>query len=131
MDHAKIKEALGISSNVRIYVSKVSGGWNIRLASEQKINKSKHSPDSKSFTQILIDAGENPYICKRCQCKSTSKLHPHHIIPKSRGGRDDSYNGIFLCFNCHVGDDGIHNGKWDIEDLIPYHVLGELKARYD
>lgn len=130
MNQQLLKEALGIEPNTRISVTKVSGGWNVRLASAQKINQTKHSSNSKSFTQILIDSGKNPYYCERCQEMRSSLCHPHHIVHKSAGGKDDADNGLFLCFTCHTGTQGVHNGFWSIEEVIPTEKLEELKQRY-
>ena len=43
------------------------------------------------------------------------RLHEHHIIPKSEGGRNLRENKIRLCSNCHVE---VHKGKKKIDDEI-------------
>jgi 5-methylcytosine-specific restriction endonuclease McrA len=47
-------------------------------------------------TEIYKRAG---YACERCG--STRDLHPHHRVPKSRGGSNDPENGHCLCSWCH------------------------------
>ncbi len=39
------------------------------------------------------------YECQRCG--ERRNLHPHHILPKSRGGTNDVENGVTLCFTDH------------------------------
>ena len=40
------------------------------------------------------------YKCQNCGEKS-KKLHIHHIIPLSKRGRNDAYNLVTLCEECH------------------------------
>lgn len=46
--------------------------------------------------EVLKAAG---FACERCG--GTQDLHPHHRVPKSRGGSNDPSNGHCLDFNCH------------------------------
>ena len=39
------------------------------------------------------------YICGNCG--STTNLHAHHIVPRSKGGTDNLSNLRTLCSNCH------------------------------
>ena len=39
-------------------------------------------------------------VCSCCQVEDV-ELHKHHIVPKSRGGSDESYNLVSLCLDCH------------------------------
>lgn len=115
MDYQKIKEGLGIEDNSRISVSKVSGGYNIRIRENKPL---------KSRPKFNI-------LHERClRCGDGLHIHPHHIIPRSAGGGDEVDNIIPLCFKCHVGDEGIHNNKWKIEELIPLSHIMDLKRRY-
>ena len=43
------------------------------------------------------------YKCVRCRRASTpnNRLHAHHIISKSKGGRDELSNLRTLCRECH------------------------------
>lgn len=34
------------------------------------------------------------------------KLHPHHRLPRGRGGTDDLSNRAWLCYECHIS--GVH-----------------------
>ena len=44
----------------------------------------------------------------RCQrCGSAGPLHVHHLLPRSRGGPDETENLLTLCFRCHSE---IHGG---------------------
>lgn len=38
---------------------------------------------------------------KCCFCGSKDKLEVHHVRPKSRNGKDETWNLITLCSTCH------------------------------
>jgi len=118
----KIKESLGLLPSARLRITKVTNGWNIRVIKPSIIK------DKKNFSQILKDAGHNSTVCRCCHKKTY--CHPHHIIPKSAGGQDDPDNGVFLCFDCHVGDNAVHDGRWQIESIVHPNLIKELKERY-
>ena len=46
------------------------------------------------------------YKCRHCNDRT---VHPHHIVFKSHGGKDELNNLITLCPSCHL--EGIHGGK--------------------
>jgi hypothetical protein len=52
--------------------------------------------DPKLRQQVLERDG---YICQNCD--SPDKLHTHHLIPKSKGGKDVLENLITFCRPCH------------------------------
>ena len=39
-------------------------------------------------------------VCKSCNSCDV-EIHKHHIIPKSRGGKDSKDNLVDLCVDCH------------------------------
>lgn len=41
------------------------------------------------------------YKCRVPQCKRRNNLHTHHIIFRSHGGDDVSWNLLTLCNDCH------------------------------
>jgi hypothetical protein len=44
------------------------------------------------------------FTCQYCGAKApAAPLQPDHIMPKSRGGSDDSTNLITACFDCNTG----------------------------
>lgn len=47
------------------------------------------------------------YRCR--ECGFYKHLEVHHIIPKSKGGSDDSSNLITLCIRCHAKKHGFKN----------------------
>ena len=57
----------------------------------------------KKYIKIYIDYfgfGEQDYIpCEICKRKS---VDIHHILPKSKGGKDLVNNLIALCRQCHI-----------------------------
>lgn len=62
--------------------------------------------------------------CRNCNESDYRKLDIHHIIPKSKGGKDTLENLITLCVNCHrvehFGDyktGNISQSLWDIHWL--------------
>ena len=51
------------------------------------------------------------YTCQRCGAKGKkvggdAEINCHHIVPRSRGGTDNSYNLITLCEECHIAQPG-------------------------
>jgi hypothetical protein len=40
-------------------------------------------------------------VCKGCGRRPRHKLHPHHRLPRSRGGKNTKENLLALCFDCH------------------------------
>jgi len=64
---------------------------------------------------------------RRCAlCNSRTKLHAHHIIPRSSAHELtlDLNNGIALCHNCHEGKDNLQNVHRLLrEDSYKYLVL--------
>jgi len=51
--------------------------------------------------------------CRHCQ--NRSGLHPHHVIFKSHGGKDELSNLLTLCHQCHI--QGIHERRLLLEVL--------------
>ena len=40
--------------------------------------------------------------CEKCNFDVVEILHAHHVIPRSRGGKDEESNLSLLCPNCHA-----------------------------
>lgn len=58
--------------------------------------------DSTAWTMLRREALERDgYKCQGCTTFATL-LNVHHIIPLSRGGRNDLSNLITLCDHCHA-----------------------------
>jgi len=47
-------------------------------------------------------------------CKESRIVHLHHIIPRSRGGKDEISNYVGLCPTHHML---VHNGDYYIEQI--------------
>ena len=112
-----VKRAFGIPSENRISISRVSSGWNIRIKKAEKKKVHKKNKEEMVVTQ-----------CRKCG--RVTYCHYHHIIPISAGGGDEMKNKLPLCFDDHVGDNGIHDGKWKIEEIVDHFQLTELKKEY-
>ncbi len=109
-----------------LVVTRVSNGWNVRM---------KRTP-------VRVDSAGNsqePLYTFCFKCRHHRKVHYHHIVPRGAfkgknlpGGYtgDEPDNKIPLCDECHVGGNGIHAGKWKIEDVLPHEKLVELRIRY-
>ena len=116
MDQKLIKVGLGIEDK-DIVVTKVSNGFNIRIKKPKKIKI--HKKNKEEMTVAL---------CRKCG--RVTYCHYHHITPISRGGGDEILNKIPLCFEDHVGDNGIHLGKWKIEEVMAQSELNHRKETY-
>ncbi len=57
--------------------------------------------------------------CRRCGLRES--LHAHHVIFRSEGGRDETWNLLTLCQSCH---DQIHCYKLFVE-VVPPNFVGE------
>jgi hypothetical protein len=74
-----------------------------------------------SFTFNYTDGSMRPiylscfrrdgWSCRHCHDRSG--LHPHHVIYKSHGGKDELNNLLTLCAQCHL--QGVHGHKLEIE----------------
>jgi 5-methylcytosine-specific restriction endonuclease McrA len=53
------------------------------------------------------------YKCRHCG--NRNGIHPHHVIYKSHGGKDELNNLITLCHQCHL--EGVHKHKLEITVL--------------
>jgi len=52
----------------------------------------------------------------RCRhCNNSNNLHPHHIVYRSHGGKDELNNLVTLCSFCHL--EGVHKKKLILEVL--------------
>jgi 5-methylcytosine-specific restriction endonuclease McrA len=122
MNFNEIKKVFNVDDDDRISVTKVTNGWNVRILKKYR--------KKESFTEKILKKSSR-FLRKCCRCGKTERCHPHHIIPKSAGGKDDFDNFISLCFDCHVGNDGIHNGKWKIESIVGKDTLNTLSKEYN
>ncbi len=118
MNLDKVKEGLDLPKYTKIMVTKVTNGFNIRIKADNK-------PKIRSFNNT------GPKVTRCAKCGEIQYCHDHHIIPISAGGKEDDDNRLPLCFNDHVGNNGIHNGKWKVEDIVPIQKLHELQIRYN
>jgi len=67
------------------------------------------------------------YLCAYPDCESGTSIEVHHIIPLSRGGKDQYWNFIVLCRTCHKGNN-LHT-LWEdkIVALNNYKTYFELE----
>lgn len=129
IDRQKLKEALDIPDDVSIVLLSTSSGFHI------KVNPN-HGLTTRQIDQCLIYWSsrivlKKNILCLKCKTMVPVKhIHWHHIVFRSAGGGDEPDNLAPLCFHCHVGDNAIHDLKWNILDVISKEKYGELKDRY-
>lgn len=84
------------------------------------------------------------YTCQNCGAKGgphgNTKLHAHHVLPKSKGGSDSLSNLKTLCADCHNSahsgkNDGIpkppnRTGRWKIHALLLIMTFGTGNILY-
>lgn len=64
-----------------------------------RIRKTGYSTDWNTLrSQVLL---RDDYFCR--ECGSTEGLQVHHIIPLSKGGKNNLLNLKTLCQQCHSG----------------------------
>jgi len=54
---------------------------------------------------------EDEYQCSHCQCEE--ELEVHHIVPLSKGGKNDVENLTILCHDHHME---VHRGKIELDE---------------
>ena len=62
----------------------------------------------------------------RCRsCNNSNGLHPHHIVYRSAGGKDELSNLVTVCWVCHRA---IHDGFMNcwIEDTPNVSTFGQV-----
>lgn len=72
----------------------------------------------------------------KCQCpcgcnyKTDIKqhIHKHHIYAKSKGGKNNSSNLIYLCPNCHYSHIFNNTKNHNIESEETYQLIGFLDS---
>jgi 5-methylcytosine-specific restriction endonuclease McrA len=63
-----------------------------------KRSRVKLPPDEYDKLRTAVMYRDN----KRCKvCKSRNNLHAHHIVFRSQGGDDCSFNLLTVCNDCH------------------------------
>jgi len=125
LDLQLLKQALNIDENAKITVSKIRDGYKI------SINQEKGVPPQTRTAAFNFWLAKGKSFCYKCRIDTPkNKLHLHHIIYKSSGGKDIAINLLPLCFNCHTGNNGIHLGKWKIESIITGEHLELLRKEH-
>ena len=82
-------------------------GWRYRV-----YHSGDEEYDKKSWKQIRKEViRSDNYTCQACGTKKN--LTVHHIIPRDKGGPDDTSNLITLCTRCHDEIEiAISEGEW-------------------
>ncbi len=111
-----IKQLFNIEEG--IIISKVVNGYNIRYKPQM----------IKAVNYVNLFWNEEERFCRKCGY--TYDLHFHHIVSKAAGGKDEKENGLILCFDCHVGNNGLHKGKWRIGEIVPHYKIKRLQCKY-
>jgi 5-methylcytosine-specific restriction endonuclease McrA len=73
----------------------------------KEYQKSNRLDENLRLACLLRDG----FRCVNCKKKKSIKLHAHHIIWRSQGGKDTITNLTTLCVKCH---DKVHDGKLDL-----------------
>jgi 5-methylcytosine-specific restriction endonuclease McrA len=67
--------------------------------------KSRLKLSKKEYAKLRYEVAQRDKL--RCKvCRVRENLHTHHIIFRSHGGSDASWNLLTVCFDCH---EAIHN----------------------
>jgi 5-methylcytosine-specific restriction endonuclease McrA len=73
----------------------------------------------KDYKRLCYDIHERDKW--RCiVCRYRQDLHAHHIVFRSQGGPDASYNLLTVCTNCH---EAIHSRYVIIMPLVEGHLI--------
>lgn len=75
--------------------------YNLEHEPRIDLSKRKSYKRRNEYANFLQNTNiKKPKICACCGSKKALELH--HIIPISMGGKDEYYNLIYLCHNCHM-----------------------------
>ena len=55
------------------------------------------------------------FMCR--MCGKSQAVHPHHILPRGRGGSDDPEQGVGLCATCHFAVHHTIDGQRKAKEL--------------
>ena len=77
----------------------------------------------KSYRKKYIEFG-----CANPECNFGYKLEVHHIIPTSRGGKNEYENYIILCSKCHRGMGNHRDFREKMVTLWTYKFYSESKC---
>lgn len=85
-------------------------------------NSSFKGGGSRGYHKRLLTKSEKPHVCE--WCKSTEKLHVHHINHNIRDGRIE--NLTWLCFNCNLMEShlwALNQSGRAIVDIQPGQII--------
>lgn len=85
----------------------------------------KDSGWEEGWIEGIKEAEKIANVCPCCKKHVIETLH--HIIPRSKGGKDNIENLIFLCFNCHdkielKTDELLKNNNFDPKTIRSFVV---------
>jgi 5-methylcytosine-specific restriction endonuclease McrA len=106
-DKKKLLDLLGLDIKSKVKMRKNKNALIITIGLNNGID-----PEIKK--QVLKRCyGSQEYKCLKCgkYPQPKSELHFHHVVYRSSGGDDSPDNLIPLCFNCHTGNNGVHNDE--------------------
>jgi len=126
-DNKELLAFLGLDKKSKIKVRKNKNALIITIGLNDGID-----PEIKRIV-LKRCYGSQEYKCLKCgrYPQNKSDLHFHHIVYRSSGGDDSPDNLIPLCFNCHTGNNGVHNHKWLVSDLIGEEAYDKIAAKYN
>jgi HNH endonuclease len=81
----------------------------------------KKRGDRSKFSKMVRDAVKEKYNNECAMCGRRA-CHVHHVMPRSRGGRNVFTNGLLLCNDCHKE---VHT-----ENKLLKYWINEFKEMY-
>lgn len=86
-----------------------------------------HKYNGKSVTYIRFG---DEYVCPGC-LKVVRRVHVHHMLLKANGGRENRYNLVVICVDCHNAYHQDLEGGWDDDvALVKARLYYYMRALY-
>jgi 5-methylcytosine-specific restriction endonuclease McrA len=91
-----------------------------RSATPRKRSRKKIAADAL-WSAIVAECKRDPERGNRCRrCRRLGDVRGHHWLPKGRGGPNEKWNCMLMCFDCH---------RWTHDNTKEAEAAGWLLTR--
>jgi hypothetical protein len=97
------------------------GGGVMQVPKPKHNRRVRKRGDRSKFSKMIREGIKEKYN-NQCAMCSRNACHVHHVMPRSRSGRNVFTNGLLLCAPCHraIHDDGTKLKYWIDQFKIEY-----------
>lgn len=73
------------------------------------------APGEYTWTQVMTQYRRQGYVCAYCRQKIKGLPEPEHVVPLSRGGRNDMTNIVAACKQCNSDKRDLMLSEWNVD----------------